>query len=167
MKKIVLCGMMGSGKTTVAGALSRIYGLRCVDTDELITRKFGPINDIFATRGEEYFRDVESLVAAQAARSPDNDVIALGGGCVLRAANVRALRQSGVIFYLRAAAQTVIERVRGDSSRPLLKGDLEERVNSILAARSAVYESVADVVIDTDDKSPEEIAKIITEHMQS
>lgn len=157
---IVLCGMMGSGKTTVAAAINRKYGLEVVDTDTEIVRRYGEISAIFASRGEEYFRDLESEAVRQAAKR-DGIVISLGGGCVLRQGNVEELKRTGRIFYLRARAETVIARIQGDTSRPLLQGNLEERVHSILAARSAIYEKAADIVIDTDDKTPEQLADII------
>lgn len=167
MKNIVLCGMMGSGKTTVARQISNTYNLVWVDTDEEIVRQYGEINGIFARLGEEGFRDIESAVAKRVAQSYSGAVISLGGGCVLRQANVDELKKAGKIFYLRTSPQTVISRIQGDTARPLLKGDLSERVRTISAARSAIYEAAADVIIDTDDKSPQDIAKLIMESMQA
>lgn len=157
---IVLCGMMGSGKTTVARVLENIYGFSVVDTDEIIVRRHGEINAIFRDLGEQAFRDIESQTVKEVS-ALDGYVISLGGGVVLRRSNVEELKKNGKIFYLRTRAETVIVRVKGDSSRPLLQGNLEERVHAILKDRSKVYEEAADVVIDTDDKSPEEIADII------
>ncbi|MDE7084867.1 MAG: shikimate kinase [Clostridia bacterium] len=159
---IVLCGMMGCGKTTVAAELGK-FGYTVVDTDGLIVGRYGEINKIFDSRGEEYFRDIESLITAEVAKKYTNAVISLGGGCVLRAQNVKNLKESGKIFYLRASAQTIIGRLEGDTARPLLRGGLAERVNSVLTARAAVYESVADFIIDTDGKTPQEIANTIRE----
>ena len=166
MKNIVLCGMMGSGKTTVARALNAIYNLNWVDTDDQIVGQYGAINGIFARLGEEGFRDIESAVTKRVAQSCANSVISLGGGCVLRKTNVEELKKTGVIFYLRTSPETVIKRVKGDTTRPLLHGDLEERVRTISANRAAVYEGAADYIIDTDDKSPERIAELIMEKMQ-
>ena len=166
MKNIVLCGMMGSGKTTVARALNAIYNLNWVDTDDQIVGQYGAINGIFARLGEEGFRDIESAVTKRVAQSCANSVISLGGGCVLRKTNVEELKKTGVIFYLRTSPETVIKRVKGDTTRPLLHGDLEERVRTISANRAAVYEGAADYIIDTDDKSPERIAELIMERMQ-
>ena len=157
---IVLCGMMGSGKTTVARALENIYGFSVVDTDEIIVRRHGEINAIFRDLDEQAFRDIESQTVKEVS-ALDGYVISLGGGVVLRRSNVEELKKNGKIFYLRTRAETVIARVKGDSSRPLLQGNLEERVHAILKDRSKAYEEAADVVIDTDDKSPEEIADII------
>ena len=159
---IVLCGMMGCGKTTVAAELGK-SGYSVVDTDAVIVERYGEINKIFDNRGEEYFRDIESLVTAQVAKNYGNAVISLGGGCVLRAQNVKNLKESGKIFYLRASAQTIISRLEGDTTRPLLRGGLEERVNSVLSARANIYEGAADFIIDTDGKTPQEIANTIRE----
>ncbi len=162
---IVLCGMMGSGKTTVARALGDVYGFSVIDTDEIIVRRHGEINAIFRDLGEERFRDIESQVVEEVA-SLDGYVISLGGGVALRKSNVEALKKNGRIFYLRTRADTIISRVRGDSARPLLQGDLEERVHTILKNRSAIYEGAADEIVDTDDKTPAELADIIVGKMQ-
>lgn len=160
---IVLCGMMGSGKTTVAGVLSKAYNFKAVDTDALIVERYGNIDAIFEKHGEEYFRRIESSVTAELARTNINAVISLGGGCVLKQINVENLKATGKIVYLETSAETVIKRLKGDKTRPLLKGCLEERVNKILSERAAIYESVADLKVVTDGKTPDEIAKEIIE----
>ena len=162
----VLCGMMGCGKSTVAAALSSLYNLSAVDTDALIVERFGEINKIFESKGEAYFRDLEAEITAEVAKKYQNAVISLGGGCVLRQENVKNLKATGKIFYLRATAETLISRLKGDTTRPLLKGGVEERVKTILAARASVYESVADYIIDTDGLTPEAIAQKIKELSQ-
>ncbi|MGN0804223.1 MAG: shikimate kinase [Candidatus Coproplasma sp.] len=162
---VVLCGMMGSGKTAVASAFADLYGVQIVDTDAVIVSRYGEINAIFANHGEEYFRNIESEVCKEVSMQYSNAVISLGGGAVLRAQNVQNLKKTGKIIYLKAKAQTIIERLQGDTTRPLLKGGLEEKVNSILANRSAIYEGVADVVIETDSLTPEQIAKVIKEEL--
>ena len=160
---VVLCGMMGCGKSTVAERFSQLFGAPSVDTDKIIEERFGSINGIFAAHGEAYFRDIEAEITAETSKKYSNAVISLGGGCVLRSENVKNLKATGKIFYLRAQAQTLIERLKGDTSRPLLRGGLEERVDKILAERSQVYESVADFIIDTDGLTPTEIAQKIKE----
>ena len=159
---IVLCGMMGCGKTTVAAEFSA-RGYTVVDTDQIIVERYGNIDGIFAQYGEAHFRGLESAVTAEVAQKYNNAVISLGGGCVLRAENVKNLKATGKIFYLKAQAETLIKRLKGDTTRPLLKGGLEEKVNSILSARARIYESVADVVIDTDTLTPAEVTIKIEE----
>ena len=159
---IVLSGMMGSGKTTVAAALASL-GYPTVDIDGVIVERYGPINAIFSNFGEDRFREIETEVTKEIASNCDGTVISLGGGCVLRTENVCALKRNGKIFYLRARAETVINRLRGDSSRPLLQGDLEQKVHSILTARAKIYEQTADIIVDTDGLTPQEIAIKIKE----
>ena len=90
--------MMGSGKTTVAAALGRLYCLEIIDTDEEIVKEYGDITSIFSTCGEEKFRDIESEVTAKISERCKGAVISLGGGCVLRRANVQKLKDSGKIL---------------------------------------------------------------------
>lgn len=157
---VVLCGMMGCGKTSVAAELEKC-GFVCVDTDALIVERYGNINDIFAEHGEPYFREIEAQIVREVAKKYSDAVISLGGGCVLRDENVKNLKASGKIFYLRTRSETIIQRLKGDTTRPLLKDGLEERVNSILSVRSGIYEGVADFIIDTDDKTCGQIAEMI------
>ncbi|MDE7379675.1 MAG: shikimate kinase [Clostridia bacterium] len=159
---IVLCGMMGCGKTTVANEFAR-RGKTVVDTDAEIVKEYGSIDNIFKQYGEERFREIESEITRKIAREFDGAVISLGGGCVLRACNVEELKRTGWIFYLRTSAEVIIKRLKGDTTRPLLQGGLEEKVRGILSTRSAIYESVADHIVDTDNLTPEQVADIIGE----
>ena len=166
MTNIVLCGMMGSGKSTVSEAIERLYGLKRVDTDEVIVSRYGGINKIFSEKGEECFRDIESSVIKSICESAESMVVSLGGGAVLRESNVKILKSAGKIFYLRARPETLIARLQGDDMRPLLRGDLSSKINSLLGVRAPIYEKAADIVVDTDGLSPEAIAKIIMEHLK-
>lgn len=162
---IVLCGMMGCGKTTVAKVFED-GGATTVDTDGVIVERWGVISEIFKVHGEKYFRDLEAAVVKEIAAKYDSAVIALGGGVVLREENVKNLKKTGRLFYLKARAETLIARMKGDTTRPLLEGNIEERVNGILAVRSGIYEGVADEIIETDGLTPEQIAQAIRERMQ-
>ncbi len=158
--------MMGCGKTTVARELSSLYGLPQADTDSVIVSRYGEINQIFAQKGEEYFRTVEAEVVGELAKSLRGGVISLGGGAVLRAENVQNLKETGRIVYLRTRPETLVARLLGDGTRPLLRGDLENKVNTILAARAPIYEGVADLVVETDGLTPRRIAKTIWEKIK-
>ncbi|MCM1438960.1 MAG: shikimate kinase [Roseburia sp.] len=159
---IVLCGMMGCGKTSVAEELEKL-GHITVDTDALIVERYGEINKIFDERGEQYFREIEAQTVAEVAEKYNDAVISLGGGCVLRAQNVKNLKESGKIFYLRAKCETLEERLKGDITRPLLRGNLKERINTVLSAREKIYAAAADFTIDTDGLTPRQIAMAIRE----
>lgn len=159
---IVLAGMPGSGKTTVALCLHKITGAPVVDTDEEIVREHGEINKIFAEFGEEYFRDLESAVCERLC-ALDNAIISTGGGCFLRKKNAEILKKKGKIIYLGTTPETIIKRLEGDTTRPLLAGDGKARIYALFEARKSVYERVADYTIYTDGLSPEEIAQKIKE----
>jgi shikimate kinase len=163
---IVLCGMMGCGKSTVAEALSKKYNLKKVDTDEIIVERYGCINDIFANFGEEHFRNIESDVTKEVSQNFDNAVISLGGGCVMRQINVENLKKTGKIIFLRTGIETLVKRLEGDDTRPLLKGGVRQKLSSLLPARTPIYEGVADYIIDTDNLSPEQIATKIMERIK-
>ena len=163
--RIVLCGMMGCGKTTVARALSDRLGWEWVDTDEWIVHRHGNINDIFAQKGEAYFRDLETE-AVRALPFGVNTVVSVGGGLVLKEENVRLIKEQGKIVYLQASKETLQRRLEGDATRPLLAGEaLSARLDELLAARSAVYEGAADIVVCVDRKTPAKIADEIVEKL--
>ena len=155
--KIVLCGMMGCGKTTVAAALAKEMRCKCVDTDALIEEKYGKISAIFAEKGEAYFRGLETE-CVRGLESFDGEVVSVGGGLVIKPENVALIRKWGKIVYLRAEKETLMERLAKDTTRPLLQGDLSGRLDELFAARASVYESVCDFAVKVDKKTPAEIA---------
>lgn len=159
---IILAGMPASGKTSVSRALSKLTGREVYDTDEKIVEKYGAISEIFENYGETAFRNLETEEVKNAS-ALDNLIISTGGGCVLREVNVAFLKTNGKIVYLRTSLQTLLSRVNGDSTRPLLKGGAEEKMKKLFAERTPVYESISDEIIDTDGKTVEEIASGIAE----
>ncbi len=159
---VALIGMPLGGKTSVARALSRLTGAECYDTDGKISEKYGAISDIFAQYGEEAFRNLETEELKKAC-ALKNVIISTGGGCVLRSENITLLKTGGKIVYLRAELKTLLSRINGDTSRPLLSGGAEDKIKKLFADRTPIYERAADIVIDTDGLSPEEIARSIAE----
>lgn len=156
---IVLAGMPGSGKTTVAKLLESC-GKKIYDTDEEIVKEHGDITQIFERYGEQYFRQLETA-AVKKLCSLDGIVIATGGGCLLKEENVELLKGCGKIVYLRANPETLIKRLKGDNTRPLLAGGLEERIDKLYAERAHIYERAADMIIDTDGLTPEQTVQRI------
>ena len=156
---VILCGMMGAGKTTVGRCLAQSLGLRWVDTDALIAKKYGDISMMFERFGEEYFRTLETEIVEELVQE-DGLVISVGGGLVLKAENVSLLTSNGKIVYLRASVETLVKRLTADATRPLLKTDgesLTEKIEKILQQRAPIYGALADFTIDVDGKTPEEI----------
>ncbi len=157
---VVLCGMMGSGKTTIGVKIAEKTGRRWYDTDGVIVDRYGKISDIFEYYGEEYFRKIETEVVKEL--SVQNDlIISTGGGLVLKEENTELLKKSGKIVFLRAKKETLAGRLKVDGTRPLLQAKTEsilERLDKLLKERSPVYERVADFTVDVDGKTPSEIA---------
>ena len=159
---LILCGMMGAGKTSVGRALANLTGRAWCDTDDIIVKKYGPISDIFATHGEGYFRKLETETV-KSITEQDDLVISVGGGLVLRQENVDLLRQNGKIIFLNATVETLVQRLCADRTRPLLQTeeDLETRLKKMLSERAPIYERVADFTVQVDNKTPEKIGEEI------
>lgn len=156
---LILCGMMGAGKTTVGKRLASILKKEFVDTDELIEKRYGRICDIFEREGEKRFREMEEETANILADS-DGIVLATGGGFFLSPNNAELLKRNGKIVYLRASAETLEKRLRGQGGRPLLRGEesLLSILKRLLSEREKRYEEVADFVVDVDGKEMETVA---------
>lgn len=162
LPNIVLIGFMGAGKSRIAGYLARRLSLRQIETDDLIIeREEMPIEQIFATKGEPYFRDSESAVV-RGLKDERALVISCGGGVALRPENVRSLKKNGTIIWLTASPQTIFERVRHAIHRPILNQDMSvDFISSLMEGRLPYYESAADLQISTDGKSVAEIGEEI------
>ena len=155
---VVLCGMMGSGKTALGKRIADSLGYAWADSDQVIVERYGSISALFETRGEEYFRLVEREIIAELARK-EKLVLSTGGGALLNAENQTALKKTGKILFLRARKETLVDRLQGDKNRPLLQGvALEEKIDRLLLERTTVYERVADEVLDVDGYTEQENA---------
>ena len=160
MRHIIFIGMPGCGKTTVINLCEEKYGKEVWDTDAYVENLHGRISDIFAKYGEEHFRKLEAEAVREICKK-DDCFISTGGGCVMREENVRVFKNSGKIIYLRAKKETLLERLEGDTSRPLLAGNMSERLTELYNKRTPVYERVADIIIDTDGLTPNEVLENI------
>jgi len=158
-RSIVLIGMMGAGKSSVGRLLQRRTGLACFDTDELVAAEFGlSVPDIFATHGEERFRDGETEVLRKLFL-PQPVIVVTGGGIVLRNENVDLLKRLGTVVWLTANEATLFERASRCGERPLLKtADPRARFSELLRQREPLYAAAADFNIDTSALAHDEIA---------
>jgi shikimate kinase len=159
---IYLIGMMGSGKTATGKCLAEKLGWKFLDLDSEIEKKEGiTIPQIFATLGEPAFREREHAALKKASGS-EHYAVSTGGGIVCREKNITLLRSSGKVFYLRASPEILFERVRGDRNRPLLQTeDPLSRLKQLLDERTPNYRKAAHVTVDTEGKTPGQVAQEI------
>ena len=148
MNSIVLCGFMGSGKTVVGRELAKIMGCKFVDTDEMIEAEQGmAIKAIFATRGEEYFRDLEHEMCKKVA-DMKNCVVSTGGGAMTYQRNVEAIKQGSKVVFLDASFPVICQRIGDSTTRPLFQD--KEKAKQLYDERKAKYSAAADYVINGD-----------------
>ncbi|GAB2855415.1 shikimate kinase [Nocardioides pacificus] len=155
--RVVLVGPMGAGKTTVADLLARLWDVPVRDTDHDVENvEQRSISDIFVDEGEDYFRAVERAAVARALEE-HTGVLALGGGAVLDE-GTRALLAGHTVVFLRVGLGDAVKRVGLGVARPMLMGNVRARVKALLDERTPIYEAVATHIVDTDDRTPDEVA---------
>jgi shikimate kinase len=166
MKNIILTGFMGTGKTAVGRRLSRLLNMKLIDVDtEIGKAQKMAINEIFRNFGEPKFREIETGMIKKLSRNK-NVIISTGGGAVLRQENIDTLRENGVIVCLMAIPETILKRTSHNSNRPLLQvEDPFGKIKELLNFRKPFYEK-ADIMIDTEGKTPLQIAEEIIEKLE-
>ena len=166
MPRVVLVGPMGAGKSTVAAILAARWGVSVRDTDADIEATEGrEISEIFVDDGEAHFRELERAAVAKALAEHDG-VLALGGGAVLDPGTREALAGHEVVF-LNVGLSDAVKRVGLGVGRPLLLGNVRSRVKALLDERLPVYRAVATVEVDTDGRTPEEVAADVAAAIES
>jgi len=160
---IVLIGYRGTGKSTVGKLLAVRLGRQFVSTDaEIVKRAKRTIPEIVAQEGWEYFRDLESEICRELA-GRDHLVIDTGGGAILRAQNVEALKKNGTLFWLTASVETIKKRIGRDNQRPSLTGSKSfvDEIQDVLRERTPKYQAASDHVITTDDRSIKQMVEVL------
>lgn len=159
-QNIVLVGFMGSGKTTIGAALSGATGMPHKDTDTIIEESAGTtIPEIFRQQGEAAFRHLETrTLTILSDTDTEPTIYSTGGGIVVKDINRPLLHQLGTVVWLRVQPETVIDRLGDDHTRPMLMApDRSKRVRELMEARRAAYADSADIIVDVDGKTPQEI----------
>ena len=166
---VILIGFMGSGKSSTGVALSYRLQRTVLDTDKLIEKQEGrSISEIFRKEGEAYFRERETALLNTLLRELKKEkakqIFSTGGGMPLREENRALLSELGTVVYLSVSPETVYERLKGDTTRPLLQGDNPlQKIKTLLAEREEFYRQAADMVIRSDGKNTTQVADEIME----
>ncbi len=167
---LTLIGYRATGKTTLAELLARRLGWHWIDADPEIERLAGKtIARIFAEQGEGAFRDLEARVIADLCRR-DRLVLAAGGGAPLREENRQIMRQSGKVVWLVARPETILRRMSGDATTPERRPNLTEHgpldeIVQLLARREPIYRQTADLTVDTENRTPEDLTEEILDRL--
>jgi len=160
----MLIGMMAVGKTTVGRLCAKRLEWSFLDSDvQLLADTGRTAQEIYDTEGDGALRSLESKVLVEAVNAPTPVVIAVAGGAVLSETDRALLVRSGVVVWLRASIDTLIERVKRSEARPRLGADPERSLRDLYVARHPLYASVEDVVIDVDHLTPEEVVMRVFE----
>lgn len=159
-KNLFFIGFMGCGKSTMARIISEKTGAVLIEMDETIESQAGlSINEIFEKYGEQYFRDLESQLIEQITQS-GGAIVSCGGGAILRAENVANMKKNGKVIYFSATPETIFERVRFSTNRPLLNGNMNvEYIAELMEKRLPLYEAAADIIICVDGKNKQEVVE--------
>lgn len=159
---IVLVGFMGTGKSTIAALMQEAFGMEVIEMDQVIARQQGmSIPEIFEKYGEEYFRNLETQLLIDM-QNRSNAVISCGGGVALRERNVTEMKKNGRVVLLTAAPGTILDRVKDDDNRPLLRGHKDvEYISGMMEERRPKYEAAADIIVSTDGKTALDICREI------
>lgn len=169
-QNIYLIGFMGAGKSTVGKILAKKLRRKFFDTDALVEKKLNKsITNIFQEKGESYFREIEAEIVKEVALI-DNRVVALGGGAIMRRENWEGITKSGMTVYLKWDITSLIPRIVGDTSRPLVKEGVGPLVNNeiekLLQEREPFYENADIILRCKNDLEPEHIADQIIQSIQ-
>jgi len=160
---IVLIGYRGTGKSVVGELLARKLNRETVSMDAEIVKKAGmSIPEFVEKNGWPGFRDLETEVARELA-ARDNIIVDCGGGIIERPENIPALRENGVIFWLQASVDVIVDRIAGGTERPALTEGktFTEEVAEVLHRRTPLYSDAAQHTIDTDAMTPEQVVDCI------
>jgi shikimate kinase len=161
-RHVLLIGMMGAGKTTVGQTVAARLGWTYRDSDADVVAATGQsVPELFEAQGEAAFRRAESEVLAVACAAPESSVISVAGGAVLAEANRDLLAASGTVVWLRARPETLATRVGDGAGRPLLDGDPAATLTRLNTERAPLYAALADLTIDVDELSADQVASAI------
>ncbi len=155
---IILCGFMGSGKSTVGKVFSSKLGRKFVDLDNFIEEKAGQkISEIFSNHGEDYFRKLESDALKEVLSCDKKIVLSLGGGTIVSKINQDIIKNNGILFFIDTPFEICYSRISGDKSRPIASAEDKISLQNRFDTRHKIYTECSDFKI-SGENSPTEIA---------
>lgn len=164
MTRVLLVGLMATGKSTVGRAIADVTGWPCVDNDVLLERSTGQTAaQLLAEHGEQRLREAESDVLTLLVSMPGPFVAGVAAGTILDERDRERIGSGGHVVWLRADVATIVRRVAGQADRAWLEDDPEAVLTAMAAERSPLYEAVADQVLDMDRLTPEQAARLVVE----
>ena len=165
-RTLFFIGFMGAGKTSVSAAMGRLLNREVIEMDQRIAQDEGmSVSDIFAQKGEPYFRTCETALLQGCAQGEPR-IISCGGGVPMREENVAAMRACGTIVLLTARPEVILERVKDSDDRPLLQNRKSvEGISELMEQRRPKYEAAADVTVDTSDLNIEEVCEAVLQQV--
>jgi len=170
MQHIIIEGFMGTGKSQVARGVAERLAIPFVDVDELVAEKMNlTVQDIYERFGEAYYRAEESLVISELSKLKKRSVVLLGSGALLLPKNEAYLKEAGTVYYLKAPADILAERIAASEKHVWVRsGNVEDKVKKMLKAREPGYSRAADVIFESADMTIEELIEAVVdaEYMQ-
>jgi shikimate kinase len=165
---VALIGMMGCGKTTVGRLLATQLDREVIDLDaRLVSRHAMSISEMFSANGEAWFRNAEAELLSETLLATSAQVVSVGGGAVIRPENRDALRASAIVVWLRASVETLVTRNGQGLGRPMLAGNPEERIRTLVTEREPFYQDASHLIIDVDDLSAPQTVECVRAAIRS
>ncbi len=166
MAKIFIIGMPGSGKSTTGRLLAKDLGYAFIDLDlEIEVSEGATIEAIFELRGQAYFRQIEAQVLGKVANREGDFVIATGGGSPCYYNGLTLMKEKGKTVFIDATPDTLVQRLKNDTLRPLLKDGIEDRIKQLYTERIDVY-SKAEIIIKADQLTSNEVADLVMRDLE-
>lgn len=159
---IFFIGFMGVGKTSISSYLSNLLKIEQLEIDEYIEKNENmTVSEIFNKLGESYFRDCETKVLEEL-QEKGNKIVSCGGGIILRDENIKLMKKQGKVILLTASPETIYERIKHSDDRPILNNNMNlQFILNLIEERKHKYLQVADLIIDTNDKTIDMVCKEI------
>ncbi|HZE86707.1 MAG TPA: 3-phosphoshikimate 1-carboxyvinyltransferase [Methylomirabilota bacterium] len=167
-KNIILIGMRGSGKSTIAKLLAKKINKQFLDLDTLLVQKIGmTVPEIVAKHSWDYFRNQEAIIARKVANDT-NCVIATGGGIILQNENIETLKKNGICIFLEAPIDVLVNRIGDDTNRVALtnKKSRKEEMEALWKQRKTLYKKAADITIDTQNINKTKVVETIMQYLK-